>query len=139
VLIPIDFCSINPARSFGPALVTFIRTEAWFTWRYQYIFWVGPLFGATLAGKRERRGATLAGKRERRGATLAGKRERESEGPRWLVRERERESERERKRKGQRWLVRERARERASERERGATLAGKRERERERARGHAGW
>ncbi|CAM9232943.1 unnamed protein product [Phaeothamnion confervicola] len=41
-LIPITGCSINPARSFGPALVTG-------DWANQWIFWVGPLIGATIA------------------------------------------------------------------------------------------
>jgi glycerol uptake facilitator-like aquaporin len=54
ILIPIDFCSINPTRSFGPAFVTSIHshelaTDAPTPWRYHYIFWIGPLFGATLA------------------------------------------------------------------------------------------
>ena len=38
-LVPIDGCSINPARSFGPALITG-------TWTDQWVFWVGPFLGA---------------------------------------------------------------------------------------------
>ncbi|CAD0197070.1 unnamed protein product [Chrysodeixis includens] len=34
--------SINPARSFGPALLQG-------TWDYQWVYWVGPLGGAALA------------------------------------------------------------------------------------------
>ena len=42
VAIPIDGCSINPARSFGPALVA----ERWHNF---WIFWVGPYTGALIA------------------------------------------------------------------------------------------
>jgi len=48
-LLPIDGCSINPTRSFGPAL---IAGYAGIDGRYgqqQYMFWVGPIFGAVLA------------------------------------------------------------------------------------------
>lgn len=41
-LIPIDGCSVNPARSFGPALVAN-------SWRDHWVFWWGPLAGALLA------------------------------------------------------------------------------------------
>ncbi|GMI34253.1 hypothetical protein TeGR_g3969 [Tetraparma gracilis] len=41
-LIPIDGCGINPARSFGPALVTGI-------WKDQWVFWIGPWVGAVAA------------------------------------------------------------------------------------------
>jgi glycerol uptake facilitator-like aquaporin len=54
ILIPIDFCSINPTRSFGPAFVASIHhhqlnADAPTPWRHHYIFWIGPLFGAALA------------------------------------------------------------------------------------------
>lgn len=78
VLIPIDGCSINPTRSFGPALLSLSRMEAPKAqepstaalvgeplvvgptkvdhddqgpsfWRGMWIFWVGPLLGACLA------------------------------------------------------------------------------------------
>lgn len=42
LLIPIDGCSINPARSFGPALVAG-------SWQDHWVFWVGPLLGAAAA------------------------------------------------------------------------------------------
>lgn len=35
-------CSINPARSFGPAAVAHV-------WKHHWIFWVGPITGALLA------------------------------------------------------------------------------------------
>ncbi|CAM9781616.1 unnamed protein product, partial [Phaeothamnion confervicola] len=41
-LIPIDGCSINPARSFGPALVHNF-------WENQWVFWIGPLTGSAIA------------------------------------------------------------------------------------------
>ena len=79
VMIPIDGCSINPTRSFGPALLSLSRMEAPKAqepgtavlvgepvvagkstetdhddqgpsfWRGMWIFWIGPLLGACLA------------------------------------------------------------------------------------------
>ncbi|KAF7010060.1 hypothetical protein CFC21_024527 [Triticum aestivum] len=40
---PFDGAAMNPARAFGPALV------GW-TWRHHWVYWVGPLIGAGLAG-----------------------------------------------------------------------------------------
>lgn len=42
VAVPIDGCSVNPARSFGPAAVARV-------WANYWIFWVGPYVGAVTA------------------------------------------------------------------------------------------
>ena len=48
-LLPIDGCSINPSRSFGPSVVAnWAKIEGNFS-HQQYIFWLGPMFGAGLA------------------------------------------------------------------------------------------
>jgi aquaporin PIP len=43
VAVPIDGCSVNPARSFGAAVVAR-------TWQHHWIFWVGPIVGGAAAG-----------------------------------------------------------------------------------------
>lgn len=48
VCIPVTGCSINPTRSFGPALVATMN-GAENLWDDMWIFWVAPLLGATLA------------------------------------------------------------------------------------------
>lgn len=53
VLIPIDGCSINPARSFGPMIVRAVRRskQGDFTYvTHHWIFWLGPMLGAFFAG-----------------------------------------------------------------------------------------
>jgi glycerol uptake facilitator-like aquaporin len=47
-LIPIDGCSINPTRSFGPSLVAAWAGIGGSYYHQQYLFWFGPLFGAGL-------------------------------------------------------------------------------------------
>lgn len=57
LLIPVDGCSINPTRSFGPALIATVRlsgvegSEDLVTkiWEDMWVFWLGPLCGAALA------------------------------------------------------------------------------------------
>lgn len=49
VLIPIDGCSINPSRSFGPALMAKLFYEGADTFSDMWVFWVGPLVGSSLA------------------------------------------------------------------------------------------
>jgi len=53
ILIPIDGCSINPTRSFGPAVVASIAysgndAKTHNFWKYHYIFWLGPIIGSLL-------------------------------------------------------------------------------------------
>ncbi len=40
--VPVDGCSVNPARSFGPAVVAKV-------WDHYWIFWAGPYIGALAA------------------------------------------------------------------------------------------
>lgn len=48
-LLPIDGCSINPTRSFGPSVVaSWANIDGNYS-HQQYLFWFGPMFGAGLA------------------------------------------------------------------------------------------
>jgi aquaporin Z len=52
MLLPIDGCAVNPARAFGPTMVSYARGCANYTegaMKDQWIFWIGPLFGAAAA------------------------------------------------------------------------------------------
>lgn len=55
VLLPIDGCSINPTRSFGPAIVSMLKDcEDPYAvhadgLNHLWVMWVGPLLGAALA------------------------------------------------------------------------------------------
>ncbi|CAE8604318.1 unnamed protein product [Polarella glacialis] len=52
ILIPIDGCSINPTRSFGPAIISALSNcggSENLGLRDLWIMWVGPLFGAAVA------------------------------------------------------------------------------------------
>jgi glycerol uptake facilitator-like aquaporin len=48
-LLPIDGCSINPSRSFGPSLVAAFAGIGGTYYHQQYMFWFGPMFGAVIA------------------------------------------------------------------------------------------
>ena len=48
-LLPIDGCSINPTRSFGPAMVANWAAIPGNFSDQQHIFWFGPMFGAAFA------------------------------------------------------------------------------------------
>jgi len=52
VLLPIDGCSINPTRSFGPAIISKLRGCGNYTeggLKDLWVMWAGPLVGAALA------------------------------------------------------------------------------------------
>jgi len=50
VLIPVDGCSINPTRSFGPAiLAAYSQNKSLKALQDLWIFWLGPLLGAAAA------------------------------------------------------------------------------------------
>jgi hypothetical protein len=48
-LLPIDGCSINPSRSFGPSLVAAMAGIEGDYYPQQYMFWFAPVIGATVA------------------------------------------------------------------------------------------
>jgi len=52
LLLPIDGCSINPSRSFGPAIISAMRSCSNYTsggLGDLWIMWLGPLIGAAIA------------------------------------------------------------------------------------------
>jgi glycerol uptake facilitator-like aquaporin len=49
VLIPIDGCSINPTRSFGPAVVATVQDRGSKHFEDFWVFVLGPVIGALLA------------------------------------------------------------------------------------------
>lgn len=49
VLIPVDGCSINPTRSFGPAVIQAVTSKHTDALMQLWIFWIGPLSGAACA------------------------------------------------------------------------------------------
>lgn len=48
-LIPVTNCSVNPARSLGPAIVAMVNGEAW-PMQQVWLFFAAPAAGAALAG-----------------------------------------------------------------------------------------
>ncbi len=56
VLIPVDGCSINPTRSFGPLVVASLRGLPTGSkhWEHFWVFLFGPLLGAGVAGLLQR-------------------------------------------------------------------------------------
>ena len=71
VCLPVTGCSINPTRSFGPALVATLNGSKGL-WDYMWIFWLGPIFGAVLAAFI--RGRPIVAANKRLFASSAGKR-----------------------------------------------------------------
>jgi aquaporin Z len=53
MLLPIDGCAVNPARAFGPSMVSYARGcdnyNGEGAMKDQWIFWLGPLLGAAAA------------------------------------------------------------------------------------------
>lgn len=50
VAIPLTGAGVNPARTFGPALVGLGGAEETGVWDDHWIYWVGPLLGGAVAG-----------------------------------------------------------------------------------------
>jgi len=48
-LIPIDGCSINPTRSFGPYLIASMVGHSGNWKNQQYMFWFAPMIGAAIS------------------------------------------------------------------------------------------
>lgn len=54
IAIPIDGASVNPARSFGPALLAAFWPGSRWAIQQDWLFWVAPLVGALIAAAVER-------------------------------------------------------------------------------------
>ncbi len=54
VAIPIDGASVNPARSFAPAVLSAVWSSDQWAIRQDWLFWVAPLVGGILAAAVER-------------------------------------------------------------------------------------
>jgi len=54
VAIPIDGASVNPARSFAPALLSAIWSSDRWAIQQDWLFWVAPIVGGLLAAVVER-------------------------------------------------------------------------------------
>lgn len=54
IAIPIDGASVNPARSFGPALVAAAWPGSMWAIQQDWLFWVAPILGGLLAAGLER-------------------------------------------------------------------------------------
>jgi aquaporin Z len=54
VAIPIDGASMNPARSFAPAVVSLYWSDASWAITQSWLFWVAPILGGVLAALVER-------------------------------------------------------------------------------------
>lgn len=54
VAIPVDGASINPVRSFSPALVSLMWSSARWAIQESWLFWVAPILGGLLAAVVER-------------------------------------------------------------------------------------
>jgi aquaporin Z len=54
IAIPVDGASINPVRSFAPAVLSFIWPSAQWAIRESWAFWVAPIVGGLLASAVDR-------------------------------------------------------------------------------------
>lgn len=54
VAIPVDGASINPARSFGPAVLSVLWSSGNWAIGQDWVFWVAPILGGALAALVER-------------------------------------------------------------------------------------